>query len=170
MIFLVGGRPALAMALCGLLLAAGCRCGTTHKTSSGGTTPADGTVASSEGRGPAGTWAGTALRCVGLPANCGPAGNEVCCTSLRVPGGTFARSYDGVDFLDKSFPATVSDFYQVGVHLRHHHVAQLRVRTRLAGVAGAREATRLQGAATLGPQRIEASMSSILWRKTLRGN
>lgn len=28
-----------------------------------------------------------------------------------VPGGTFARTYDGVDFLDASFPATVSDFY-----------------------------------------------------------
>jgi formylglycine-generating enzyme required for sulfatase activity len=38
-------------------------------------------------------------------------GNEDCCTSLRVPGGTFYRGYDGVDFTDKSFPATVADFY-----------------------------------------------------------
>jgi formylglycine-generating enzyme required for sulfatase activity len=30
---------------------------------------------------------------------------------LLVPGGTFYRSYDGVDFTDKSYPATVSDFY-----------------------------------------------------------
>ncbi|WP_437951836.1 SUMF1/EgtB/PvdO family nonheme iron enzyme [Sorangium sp. So ce296] len=42
---------------------------------------------------------------------CGPSGNEDCCESLLVPGGTFARSYDGVDYLDRSCPATVSDFY-----------------------------------------------------------
>jgi formylglycine-generating enzyme required for sulfatase activity len=30
---------------------------------------------------------------------------------LLVPGGTFYRSYDGVDFADKSYPATVDDFY-----------------------------------------------------------
>jgi formylglycine-generating enzyme required for sulfatase activity len=30
---------------------------------------------------------------------------------LLVPGGTFYRSYNGVDFTDKSYPATVSDFY-----------------------------------------------------------
>jgi formylglycine-generating enzyme required for sulfatase activity len=29
---------------------------------------------------------------------------------LPVPGGTFYRSYDGVDFTDKSYPATVADF------------------------------------------------------------
>ena len=49
--------------------------------------------------------------CSGLAAICGPSGNEDCCTSLRVPGGTFYRGYDGVDFTDKSFPATVADFY-----------------------------------------------------------
>jgi formylglycine-generating enzyme required for sulfatase activity len=30
---------------------------------------------------------------------------------LLVPGGTFDRSYDGVDFTDPNYPATVSDFY-----------------------------------------------------------
>jgi formylglycine-generating enzyme required for sulfatase activity len=30
---------------------------------------------------------------------------------LKVPGGTFNRSYDGVDFTDPSYPATLSDFY-----------------------------------------------------------
>jgi sulfatase modifying factor 1 len=44
-------------------------------------------------------------------ANCGPSGNDDCCKSLLVPGGTFNRSYDGVDFLDSNYPATVSDFY-----------------------------------------------------------
>jgi formylglycine-generating enzyme required for sulfatase activity len=30
---------------------------------------------------------------------------------LLVPGGTYYRSYDGVDYTDKSHPATVADFY-----------------------------------------------------------
>jgi formylglycine-generating enzyme required for sulfatase activity len=30
---------------------------------------------------------------------------------LLVPGGTFDRSYDGVDFTDPNYPATVDDFY-----------------------------------------------------------
>jgi formylglycine-generating enzyme required for sulfatase activity len=30
---------------------------------------------------------------------------------LLVPGGTFYRGYDGVDYTDKSYPATVADFY-----------------------------------------------------------
>jgi formylglycine-generating enzyme required for sulfatase activity/photosystem II stability/assembly factor-like uncharacterized protein len=49
--------------------------------------------------------------CSGLAATCGPSGNESCCTSLLVPGGTFFRSYDGVDFTDPNYPATVADFY-----------------------------------------------------------
>ncbi len=51
------------------------------------------------------------LSCAGLPANCGSAGNESCCASILVPGGTYYRSYDGVDFTDMSYPATVADFY-----------------------------------------------------------
>jgi formylglycine-generating enzyme len=44
--------------------------------------------------------------------NCGPGGKgtESCCTSLRVTGGTFYRSFDGVSYTDKSHPATVNDF------------------------------------------------------------
>jgi len=42
-------------------------------------------------------------------SDCGP-NKESCCTSLEVPGGTFYRSYDGVTFTDKSYPATVSTF------------------------------------------------------------
>jgi cysteine-rich repeat protein len=61
--------------------------------------------------GSAGTLAGTpGQSCTGLPATCGPYGNESCCASLLVPGGTFYRSYDGVDFTDQGFPATVSSF------------------------------------------------------------
>jgi formylglycine-generating enzyme required for sulfatase activity len=48
--------------------------------------------------------------CTGLTTTCGPSGNESCCAGLLVPGGTFYRSYDGVTFTNKSFPATVSSF------------------------------------------------------------
>ena len=86
-------RPCLAIGIVffGLLLPAGCKCG------------------KSSGHG--GTWAGTASSCKGLAATCGPEGNDDCCKSLLVPGGTFYRSYNGVDYVDKSYPATVSDFY-----------------------------------------------------------
>ena len=54
-----------------------------------------------------------------MAATCGPAGNESCCASLLVPGGTFYRSYDGTNHIDKSFPATVADFaldkYEIAV-------------------------------------------------------
>lgn len=46
---------------------------------------------------------GTAPSCVGLPAECGPA-DESCCATSLVPGGTFSRSNDSAS------PATVSDF------------------------------------------------------------
>ena len=50
--------------------------------------------------------------CSGLAATCGPSGNDDCCKSLLVPGGTFYRSYDGVaPYTDPNYPATVSDFY-----------------------------------------------------------
>ena len=48
--------------------------------------------------------------CAGLPDNCGPGANEDCCTSLPVPGGTYLRSYDGIDFHDIGNRATVSNF------------------------------------------------------------
>ncbi len=42
--------------------------------------------------------------CVGLPATCGPKGDESCCAMTHVPGGTYNRSNEPM------FPATVSDF------------------------------------------------------------
>jgi sulfatase modifying factor 1 len=42
--------------------------------------------------------------CAGLPATCGPDGNESCCASPIVLGGKYNRSNDPM------FPATVSDF------------------------------------------------------------
>jgi formylglycine-generating enzyme required for sulfatase activity len=51
--------------------------------------------------------------CTGLAATCGPGGNDNCCSSPLVPGGTFNRRYDvAADGLhnDSSYPAMVSDF------------------------------------------------------------
>jgi formylglycine-generating enzyme required for sulfatase activity len=42
--------------------------------------------------------------CAGLPATCGPNGNESCCASALVKGGSFNLGNDS------SFPATVSDY------------------------------------------------------------
>ncbi len=42
--------------------------------------------------------------CASLPPTCGPGGNESCCASAAVAGGTYHRSNDA------SSPATVSDF------------------------------------------------------------
>ena len=42
--------------------------------------------------------------CLGLASTCGPGGNESCCTSSVVSGGTYNRSNDA------AYPATVSDF------------------------------------------------------------
>jgi sulfatase modifying factor 1 len=71
----------------------------------GGGTGADGAAAGGEGgRG------GARPSCSGLTTTCGPS-SENCCKSLLVRGGTHYRSYNGVDLTDKSFPATVVDFY-----------------------------------------------------------
>ena len=51
--------------------------------------------------------------CVGLAVTCGDSGNDSCCHSLEVPGGTYHRSYDLAGDTNSGttvFPATVSDF------------------------------------------------------------
>ena len=102
----------------GALAAAGCGVVT---TSDGGPDAGSGGSAGTGGATGAGGSAGgggagdsvTATSCStsgdGL-TNCGPIGNESCCTSLLVSGGTFHRSYDGVTYTHASNPATVSDF------------------------------------------------------------
>lgn len=79
-------------------------------TSTGGTTGSGGMIASGGSSGNGGTWGGTAPSCSGLAATCGPSGNDSCCRGFLVPSGTFARSYDGVEYPDSRYPATVSDF------------------------------------------------------------
>jgi formylglycine-generating enzyme len=46
--------------------------------------------------------------CRDLPETCGPTGDDSCCASSLVPGGTHYRNYDNFQLLDH--PATVSDF------------------------------------------------------------
>jgi len=53
------------------------------------------------------------LSCVGLPSTCGANGNDSCCNSPTVIGGTYYRSYDhATDGYsgNTSYPATVSNF------------------------------------------------------------
>jgi formylglycine-generating enzyme required for sulfatase activity len=78
--------------------------------SAGGTTTAAGTTGSGGSNGGASGSGGLPASCAGLTATCGPS-SESCCKSLLVPGGTYYRSYDEVDFRDNSYPATVADFY-----------------------------------------------------------
>ncbi len=63
--------------------------------------------------------------CQGLTSNCGPSGNESCCTSPVVAGGTFNRSNDA------SYPATVSNF-----RLDKHEVTVGRFRKFVAAAVG----------------------------------
>lgn len=48
--------------------------------------------------------------CEKLATTCGPAGNDDCCNSLPVPGGTFKRGYDGTLYKNGNYPATISEF------------------------------------------------------------
>jgi formylglycine-generating enzyme required for sulfatase activity len=55
----------------------------------------------------------SAASCIGLAKTCGAAGNDDCCTSPQVVGGSFYRSYDVAGDPSSgtmSFPATVSSF------------------------------------------------------------
>jgi formylglycine-generating enzyme required for sulfatase activity len=48
--------------------------------------------------------------CNGLTPSCGASSDQDCCAASTVPGGTFARSYDGVTYTDNSQTASVSSF------------------------------------------------------------
>jgi len=88
--------------------------GGTGQATGGMSAPTGGIVGAGGTRGTGGTTGTSAIApgqsCKALAATCGPAGNESCCTTLRVPGGTFYRSYDGATYTDNGYPATVSDF------------------------------------------------------------
>ncbi len=86
-------------------------------------------------------WRGRAPSCEGLPATCGASGNDDCCKSLKVPGGTFYRGYDGIDFLSREHPATVSDFY-----LDKYEITVGRLRAFINAGMGTREHPPKEGA------------------------
>jgi formylglycine-generating enzyme len=48
--------------------------------------------------------------CAGLENTCGASGNDSCCNSLEVPGGSYDRSYDLAGYGNTSDPATISAF------------------------------------------------------------
>ena len=83
--------------------------------------------------------------CESLTATCGPNGNESCCTSLPVAGGTFYRG------ADTSYPANISDFrldkYEVTVGRFRKFAAAWNDGFRPA--AGAGKHTHLNGGAGL---------------------
>lgn len=73
--------------------------------------------------------------CSGGVNTCGPGGNESCCVSPALPGGSFARSYDGVSagFTDPSFAASVGEF-----HLDAYEVSVARFQKFVAAYPAAR--------------------------------
>jgi formylglycine-generating enzyme len=92
------------LAGCVLMLAA---CGSGPSSVSGDGGP-DGAAT-----GDGGTGSGPAASCVGLPAACGAAGDDNCCTSPQVTGGTYYRGNDVAgdpNSGDQTAPATVGSF------------------------------------------------------------
>ena len=76
----------------------------------------------------------TGTSCVALPYNCGVAGNNNCCNSLLVSGGTYYRSFDvagDIDSGNQGSPATVSNF-----HLDKYEVTVGRFRAFVAANQG----------------------------------
>jgi len=78
------------------------------------------------------------VSCLGMPNNCGNNGDDSCCNSLLVPGGSYFRSYDlAGDSIsgDTSYPATVSSFrldkYEVTVGRFRAFVELARERKRI---------------------------------------
>jgi formylglycine-generating enzyme required for sulfatase activity len=63
----------------------------------------------------------------GYVHSCGAAGDDNCCSSRTVPGGSFSRSYDGVTYTDPSYQATIGtfslDIYEVTVARFRNFVA-----------------------------------------------
>lgn len=119
-------------------------------SASGGTAGSDGGATGGSGgaSGSGGTGGSQgAPSCVGLPATCGPLGNESCCVTLPVTGGTFYRDFDAVTYTDMGNPATISSFlldkYEVTVGRFRKFIAAWNGGWRPA--AGAGKHTHLNG-------------------------
>ena len=72
----------------------------------------DGSAGERGAGGGGGTSSVAAPSCDGAPKDCGPSANESCCSSPRVPGGTYLRDYDEVSMgsAGPDYQATVSDY------------------------------------------------------------
>src|SRR5205814_5051728 len=132
------GKMVLPVGLVVFALAMACK----RERGSGvpGATARQGLASAPSGGLPA-AWPGVARSCESLPATCGPSANDSCCRSLLVPGGTFKRTYDGVDFRDESAPATVSDFY-----LDKYEITVARFRAFIEAGSGTRTRPPAEGA------------------------
>jgi sulfatase modifying factor 1 len=86
---------------------AGGEAGADGSSESGAADASDGATDAAEAGTPWEAGVPNSPSCMGLPPNCGLNANESCCETLTVTGGTFDRSYDGVDFTDASAPATL---------------------------------------------------------------
>jgi formylglycine-generating enzyme len=87
-----------------LLVLAACGSGSPSAGGDGGA----GNDGDSGGVGP-----GPAASCTGLPATCGPSGNDGCCNSPQVVGGTYYRGNDVAgdpNSGDQTSPATIGSF------------------------------------------------------------
>lgn len=116
-----------------LLLLGGCK----RTSTSPDGTPAQTTDSVSH----APVWTGNAQSCKGLAPTCGASKSDDCCKSLLTPGGTYFRTYDGIDYIDRSFPATLSDFY-----LDKYEVTVGRLRAFVNAGMGTRKSPPLEGA------------------------
>ena len=83
--------------------------GSSGAAGTGSDCSSDGDAGADSGEGGSGS-ATLPSSCEGLAETCGPCQNENCCTSRLVSGGSFLRSYDGDQYLEQTWPATVSDF------------------------------------------------------------
>lgn len=108
-------------------------------------------------------WSGVASSCRNLPATCGPSKNESCCMSLVVPGGTFARSYDGVDYRKRDYAAAVSAFY-----MDKYEVTVGRLRAFVNAGAGTQKSPPASGAGA--HPRIPGSGWRNAWNDRLRAD
>ena len=106
------------------------------------------------------TWLGPAPSCRELRATCGLSRDHDCCQSLRVPSGTFSRSYDGIDFLDPGARATTGDFY-----LDKYEVTVARFRAFVSAGMGTRAHPLAEGAGA--HPRIAGSGWNAAWNAKL---
>jgi formylglycine-generating enzyme required for sulfatase activity len=106
------------------------------------------------------------LSCAGLATTCGAGGNDSCCNSLAIPGGSFDRSYDLAGDGNSgttSFPATVGGFA-----LDKYEVTVGRFRAFVNAGMGTQSSPPLQGAGAHA--KISGSGWDVTWNAKLATN